>query len=265
MSQELASVISYLLVVQASRLAKLDADKAQEAPKPAKVKASKVKAAKPAATPVMGTSFASETLPAPIKGGQGASAEGFAVWRGQRATGPGFVAGNAGLDHELRKGIASAAGRIRAVRDEAQQAFDAAEASEVLAAEALAEAKELSQAGDRASQDKANAKSADALAFAADAQNERGLATLKLELARVMQDELESEDADAIVRRYREAGSPELTREETIAFDNGSFGGAVALCPGLVAEVPGAPAAPLSKTELDARKARCRAALLAGK
>jgi hypothetical protein len=209
------TALNAMLAIQAARSAEIDsARKADSAP---------------AATPVATEdSVQAETLPEPIKGGQGADASGFSVWRGKRATGPGFVAGMAGADHEARKMRASLLALARTAVTESDEHC------------------ELANIADRNRDNCAKDGTVDdALGYAQDGILERGMSQLKLALAENILDEVSRNDVDALTRRYRDAGNALAAIEEVIA----------------VSTDPAALASMEPATRSDARRARCRAAL----
>lgn len=165
----------------------------------------------------------------PIRGAQGADASGFSVWRGIRATGPGVVFGAAGADHEARK---MRAGLI------------------ALARTAVAESDEHNELANIADRNRDNcAKDGnvdDATGYAEDGILERGMAQVKLALAEAILSEVESNDVEALTRRYRAAGSALETIETVVSASVGSFTGEEYTLP---------------RTESDARREQCRVAL----
>ena len=235
---------------------KLEAAKAAEKQEKAEARKARKAAKKSAPSGTETVSVASGTPvdsapsgTAPIKGSTGADASGFSVWRGIRATGPGFVAGVAGNDHELRKmrdGIIALANSAVIESDEHDRE----------AAAAFRCARKAEAAGDLE----------DAAGYDDDGILERGMAQVKLELAETIMSELDSSDDEALVARYRAAGSEALSTETVIGFSNGSFPGASLDANGMpVFEKVGETVAPLTldPSEADKRRERCRAALAA--
>lgn len=165
----------------------------------------------------------------PIRGAQGADASGFSVWRGKRATGPGYVAGAAGPDHESRK-----------MRDSLI----------ALARTAVAESDEHAELANICDRNRdlcsRDGNVDDAVGFAQDGILERGMAQVKLALAEAILSEVESNDVAALACRYRQAGNALQVIEETVSASVGSFTGEEYTLP---------------RTETDERRARCRVAL----
>jgi len=212
MSTDVTFALTAMLNAQAARSAELEAErtkvaKVAKAPKAPKVKATKV--AKP------------------LRGTQGFDASGFAVWRGDRAQGAGYVAGAAGPDHELRKMRTHLASLADLVAREAVECDREANGFDRLSS--LAE-----KAGERE----------DSLGYAQDAVVSRQMARVKILLSEKILSELESSDNSALIARYRAMG--ETTEETVVAVSLGTFTGEAYALP---------------EGKFDELRARCRAAL----
>lgn len=185
--------IAALLRAQETRLAELSAPAAT----PKAESKSRAKASKAPKAP---------KAPKAIRGSQGADASGFSVYRGTRATGPGWVSGVAGNGSEVAKMRDSLARHLAIALREARDATVAAEAAELVAAE-LAETDDVGTA-----------------LASEESVLQRGMAAIKLDLASTIRAELDSNDVGKLKRRYDSLG--ESVTETTIAVEFGSMPGA---------------------------------------